>query len=283
MDPGETDPHDADTDGDGLWDNVEPRIGTDPTNWDSDGDGLNDGLEVTARCDPNDRDTDNDGLWDGQEVQKNDHDWCYTGTNPLKRDTDGDGLGDASDDEDGDGLSNALEWVWVSSLPRGNTNPRWWDTDADTVSDGNEFFGNPLNGDQTSDPKTADTDGDSLRDDIDPHTWVRDMLPFTQIRRVDVPHSVMKGVPFNVEGHVVFNTTETGNWRRIDKTMEVQVFIIVEGERVPVSDVYKTGTYGNFKLSCVIGDDVKAGQATLLIEVLPIRGQVVYLPSVWTG
>lgn len=285
MDPGETDPHNADTDGDGLWDSVEPHIGTDPTNWDSDGDGLNDGLEVNSRTDPNDPDTDDDGLWDGQEVPKNDHDWCYTGTNPLKMDTDGDGVTDYLDDEDGDLLANGLEWKYdpFTKRPLGWTYPLVADTDKDTVPDGHEVIGNIANKDQTSLPTTPDTDGDGLTDDIDPRTWVYDHLPFSRIQEVSVPAVVSKGVPFNINGHVEYNTTVSGNWRRIATAMHIQAFIIQGNKAIPISDKYTTGQYGSFRISCTIGDEVKAGHAVLKLKVTPINGHVAYLPSEWLG
>lgn len=267
---------------------MEPQLGSDPTNWDSDGDGLNDGLEVNARTDPNDRDTDDDGLWDGQEVQKNDHDWCYTDTNPLRRDSDGDGVGDYYDDEDNDGLANGLEWRYSNSRPTGWCAPLRPDTDRDSVPDGREVHGNPMNKDQTSDPTKVDTDYDGLPDDIDPRTWVRDYLPNTRVRgngpggNPVFPSTVMKGKPFNVEGRVEYNTTADGNWRRISTRMEIQLFIRQDGELFPISDAYNTGQYGQFKVSCTIGDNIKAGHGQIVIEVMPIRGQVDYLPTVWT-
>ena len=51
-----------DTDGDGLWDCDEPKVGTDPTNPDTDGDGLWDAVECNLSTDPHSRDTDYDGL-----------------------------------------------------------------------------------------------------------------------------------------------------------------------------------------------------------------------------
>lgn len=77
-----------DSDGDGLSDDEESRLGTDPFNKDSDKDGLSDYAEVkTYLTDPLNPDTDFDGLLDGEEVHK----WK---TNPLKRDTDGGGVDD---------------------------------------------------------------------------------------------------------------------------------------------------------------------------------------------
>ena len=78
----------VDTDGDGLSDEEELRIGTDPKNPDTDGDGLTDGEEVKVyKTDPLNPDTDYDGLTDGDEVYK------YK-TDPLKRDTDNGGVAD---------------------------------------------------------------------------------------------------------------------------------------------------------------------------------------------
>ncbi|MGN6485173.1 MAG: hypothetical protein ACTHMX_12315, partial [Thermomicrobiales bacterium] len=81
-----TDPHNADTDGDGVDDGQEVYDGTDPNNpssysggtnrTDSDGDGLYDDDETNVyHTDPNNADTDGDGYDDGQEV--------YDGTDPL--------------------------------------------------------------------------------------------------------------------------------------------------------------------------------------------------------
>ena len=59
-----------DTDGDGLSDKEEMKLGTDPNNPDSDGDGLMDGEEVNEyKTDPLNPDTDGGGIKDGVEVQ----------------------------------------------------------------------------------------------------------------------------------------------------------------------------------------------------------------------
>lgn len=77
-----------DSDGDGLTDEEELKLGTDPFNPDTDGDGLTDYEEVRIYfTDPLNPDTDYDGLSDGDEVH------IYK-TNPLKYDTDGGGVGD---------------------------------------------------------------------------------------------------------------------------------------------------------------------------------------------
>ncbi len=78
----------VDSDGDGLSDEMERRLGTDPFNPDTDGDGLTDGQEVlTYKTDPLNPDTDYDLLPDGDEVLKHK-------TDPLNRDTDGGGVYD---------------------------------------------------------------------------------------------------------------------------------------------------------------------------------------------
>jgi outer membrane protein OmpA-like peptidoglycan-associated protein/opacity protein-like surface antigen len=77
-----------DSDGDGLTDEEEAKLGTDPFNKDTDNDGLTDGDEVKVyHTNPLNPDTDFDGLKDGQEVL------TYK-TNPLDRDTDKGGVAD---------------------------------------------------------------------------------------------------------------------------------------------------------------------------------------------
>lgn len=77
-----------DSDGDGLTDDEEAKLGTDPFNKDTDKDGLTDGDEVKVyKTDPLNPDSDFDGLKDGPEV------FTYK-TNPLDRDTDKGGVAD---------------------------------------------------------------------------------------------------------------------------------------------------------------------------------------------
>ncbi len=77
-----------DSDGDGLSDDYELKIGTDPLNPDTDGDGLKDGEEVLVyKTDPLNPDSDYDMLKDGEEVRK------YK-TDPLDPDTDKGGVRD---------------------------------------------------------------------------------------------------------------------------------------------------------------------------------------------
>src|SRR5438128_1455710 len=79
----------TDTDGDGLSDRAEKKLGTDPDNPDTDGDGLSDGEEAALGPDPDDPDTDGDGIADGAEVAM--------GLDPNDADTDGDGIADGVD------------------------------------------------------------------------------------------------------------------------------------------------------------------------------------------
>ena len=87
----------TDTDGDGLTDVEEGKLGTDATKADTDGDGLSDGDERSWGSNPHVVDTDGDTLSDGVEA----HDEKYH-TSPINPDTDGDGLPDNVDPDPGD-------------------------------------------------------------------------------------------------------------------------------------------------------------------------------------
>lgn len=106
-------PATADTDGDGLTDEREAKLGTNPAVADTDGDGLTDFAEVeTHGTSPTLSDTDGDGLSDGFEIKSFD-------TDPLNPDTDSEGLTDGDEyrrgtdpnnpDTDGDGESDKDE------------------------------------------------------------------------------------------------------------------------------------------------------------------------------
>jgi Bacterial TSP3 repeat len=95
-----------DTDGDGLPDSVELKLGTNPNNADSDGDGIKDGVEVGG--DPNKPvDSDGDGKIDALDADDDDD------SIPTKKEVDDAKAAKLSDDVDGDGKKN------------------WLDTDAD--------------------------------------------------------------------------------------------------------------------------------------------------------
>ena len=156
-----TDPHDFDSDDDGLGDGAEVTIhASDPNDPDSDRDGLTDSDEVSLYgTDPTATDSDSDGLRDPREIQ-------VFGTNPNDPDTDGDGLrddfelrnhfdphtgGEENEDPDGDGLDNLDEQAH-------GTKPNDVDSDDDGLSDQEEVA---VVG---TDPVRADTDGDRLTD-----------------------------------------------------------------------------------------------------------------------
>jgi len=137
----------GDTDGDGLPDEVEARLGTDPKAADTDGDGLRDSDEVAAT------------------------------TNPLLEDSDGDGVLDPVDDIDGDGIDTAHEIGIRTRAYQADTDddrlnddrelalgsdPLVADTDGDHLADGDEVV-------LGSDPTKADTDGDADADDQEQH------------------------------------------------------------------------------------------------------------------
>ncbi len=143
-----------DSDGDGLANKEERRLGLDPNAMDSDGDSLRDADELKVyHTDPHRADTDNDGLLDGEEVR--------FGSSPLKVDSDADGLTDHEEyfrgsnpneiDSDGDGLADGDE------VHRYNTKPTDADTDHDGLSDADEIR-------YALDPRNPDSDADGLKD-----------------------------------------------------------------------------------------------------------------------
>lgn len=172
------DPSKTDSDGDGLSDNDELNVYfTDPRRSDSDGDGLSDKEELIFKSSPQKMDTDGDGLLDYEEYVRS--------SNPNNPDTDSDGILDGEEvkkydsdpikpDTDGDGLKDGEE-------VKNGTHVRHFDSDGDGLSDGtevNESRTNPLRSDtdtdglsdseeyvvQKTDPLNPDTDGDMLTD-----------------------------------------------------------------------------------------------------------------------
>ncbi|HIC88526.1 MAG TPA: hypothetical protein EYP04_03865 [Anaerolineae bacterium] len=151
VDPGESDPHDPDSDDDSLTDyTVVLTLGTDPTDDDSDDDSLSDGVEVynptiPGACpppthtlttfgptDPLSPDSDGDGISDYNEL-------AVTCTDPTLADSDQDGIPDPAEDANQDGLitgdtdgNRQLDpgESWLETDP---TNP---DSDEDELWDG---------------------------------------------------------------------------------------------------------------------------------------------------
>jgi uncharacterized repeat protein (TIGR01451 family) len=187
-----------DSDGDGIPDAVERRIGTDPFDADSDDDGVLDGQEPDFDKDTDgdglinalDPDSDNDGLFDGTELGlgcanpatnvkrgrcRADAD-PTTKTDPLDPDTDKGGVKDGSEDFNLDGKVDPGETDPTSGHGADDTGVV--DSDGDGLSDGVErFLGtNPNDADSDDDgvPDGAepnpsdDTDGDGLINALDP-------------------------------------------------------------------------------------------------------------------
>jgi len=171
LDPGETDPLNPDTDGDGIFDGTEsglrepegndtnmsagyfipdadPSTTTDPTNPDTDSDGLRDGEEDANKngavdqgeSDPSDPDTDKDGYNDGMEVTLQ--------TDPLNHD-------DTPPDIDSDLIPDVMD-----NCPN-HANADQNDTDGDKIGDLCDNCMNNINPDQ------GDIDGDGTGDVCD--------------------------------------------------------------------------------------------------------------------
>jgi len=221
-----TDPAQQDTDGDGIDDNDEVFILlTNPSTIDSNQNGVDDGLEdfdedglsnaqeIAFGTDPYLSDTDGDQLSDLFEVSfdGDSNNYSVTDLNPLDSDSDGDGLddnveveiagldpllsSDAAIDSDLDGLTNAEEALFGSSLSSADTeadgvsdlieyqrgtHPDSEDTDGDGQSDAQEINGF-LNSDGIvvfTNPLLADTDSDGLSDGIELGAFNSD--PFLQ-------------------------------------------------------------------------------------------------------
>ncbi|MEQ9061232.1 MAG: hypothetical protein RLW61_17615 [Gammaproteobacteria bacterium] len=196
VDAGETDPDNADTDGDGIQDGTELGVTTPLP--DPDGAGPLTGTNVAVfvpdadpatTTNPLDRDSDDDGLADGAEDANRDGRWGAGETDPTRRDTDGDGIQDGTElgvtapilDPDGTGPlrgTNAALFV-ADADPTTTTDPLDLDTDDDGLADGvedanaNGRLDPPeagpalLTANSTppeTDPTNADTDGDGIQD-----------------------------------------------------------------------------------------------------------------------
>ncbi len=179
----------VDTDGDGLFDDVELAIGTNPNDADSDDDGVADGAEPSLAQDFDgdglinalDPDSDDDGLYDGTELGLNcanpatnvalghciaDADGGATKTDPLDPDTDNGGVSDGGEDANHNGAIDA-----------GETNPTEGNGADDITAPNNDIDGDGLtNAEETAngtDPNDADSDDDGVADGAEPN-WADD-------------------------------------------------------------------------------------------------------------
>ncbi|MEM7217524.1 MAG: OmpA family protein [Pseudomonadota bacterium] len=199
-----TNPNAADTDSDGLNDNVEDANGdgatvntiggtgtsgsgeTDPAVADTDGDGLSDGNEVNAAgplsgigsTSPLDTDTDDGGVDDGTEVNADSTDPTAGNGADDQDDPDVDGLTDPQEavlgtdpndaDSDNDGLNDGAEVGANGTLDAGETDPLDADSDEDGINDGDEVNGTgPLASFAATDPVVFDSDIDGLGDGLE--------------------------------------------------------------------------------------------------------------------
>ncbi len=205
-----------DSDGDGLTNNEEFRIGTDPYNPDTDRDELLDGDEVKNRqTNPLKADTDGDGLSDGEEVLRRN-------TDPLNPDTDADRLTDGNEVQRGtnplhpDSDQDALKDGDEVSL---GTNPLDPDTDKDLLLDGQETPPCP-------DPLNPDSDGDSIIDgqDLDPCDPNNPSLTATAVAGIPTATPVIPATPVvtntptptlpvtpDIRGTILFESNRDGN------------------------------------------------------------------------
>lgn len=175
-----TDPHDPDTDDDGLSDGQEVNTtGTDPLDDDTDSDGLTDGAEVDVHgTSPTEADTDDDRITDGREVAgvriRQRFEVCgrkvrtaiLVRTNPLSEDTDKDGLTDGTEVR-GVKIKQKVRTRTTSfRIGRTRTNPTKQDTDRDGLKDEVEVTGraNKRFGRDRTDPTMCDTDRGGVRD-----------------------------------------------------------------------------------------------------------------------
>ena len=211
----------VDSDGDGLLDDEEARIGADPTSPDSDGDGFNDQLEVRLR---------------------------NAGFDPLHP-GDADCADDARSadrlDDDGDGLRNCEERFL-------GTNPRLFDSDGDGLPDDVEFRmgSNPVVSDGLADPDFDQAHNDK---EIKAHTdpQVNDVAEFSKIAyRYHI--AVITGganlqpgrscFDFSVENITLAPTLAAGGLPRGTNTVML---------RMMAAPMDSPGDYGTGRIACI--------------------------------
>jgi hypothetical protein len=228
-----------DSDSDGLSDVDESAFGTNPHDQDTDDDGLSDGEEVNSfSTDPLNTDSDSDGMQDGTEVG-NDTWWLgepwngidgtdtsinipdvdpSTTTDPLDDDTDNDGLMDGQEDVNQDGEFMGIE-----------LDPNDFDGDNDGLGDGLELGLTVPNGNDTdmtvfvadSDPSTTtratfrDTDGGGIHDGLEDANR-NGMIDAGEIDPRDASDDsvYLKHNGASVGGHTTLNfyACEPGSW-----------------------------------------------------------------------
>ncbi len=240
-----TDPLDPDMDNDSVPDGVE-------MDWEMP-DPVDPNIMVPTPTDPKDPDTDGDGMpdwWETIHWVAADGTWDANPTNPLIPDGDMDRDGDTvtnldeylQGDEDGDGLTNAVETntgVYVDANDTG-TSPLNVDTDGDGLVDGADDIvptsaypaginiggqGDFVDGeaDYGTDPTNPDTDGDMLPDGweilngTDPNDPTGDNGPTGDINGDGIPNiDEYLGGP-DVDGDTLLNIVETNTGIFVDE------------------------------------------------------------------
>ncbi len=149
-----------DSDGDGLPNYIEARIGTDPFSSDTDGDLLSDAEENPDLDDRYAGDKNENGVFEPELGEE---------TDPTRADTDGDGLDDGLElifgsdpfdtDSDDDGYSDGDEYD-LRLTEHECLDPAEPDSDFDGVDDGSEL-------DAGFDPCNSDSDGDGAPDGVE--------------------------------------------------------------------------------------------------------------------
>jgi len=120
-----------DSDGDGILDDVELRLGLDPNNPadaldDLDRDGLTNKDEIQRGTDIRNPDTDGDGLKDGDEVKR--------GTSPVLADTDGDGVPDGIEVASGSNPLDKTSFDLAKSLKKISITPANFVLNVNSIS-----------------------------------------------------------------------------------------------------------------------------------------------------
>jgi outer membrane protein OmpA-like peptidoglycan-associated protein len=231
-----TDPHKADTDGDGLSDGDEvKKYNTNPLKVDSDGDGLSDYDEVMKyKTDPNKADTDGDGLNDGDEILK------YK-TDPLKADTDGDGLSDGDE---------VLKY---------KTDPLKADTDGDGLSDGDEVLK------YKTDPLKADTDGGSVPDGVEVQRGTNPLDPSDDVPKKKEELKVEVGKAIALEG-IAFKSGSATILPESETSLEKAYNTLSQNPEINVEIRGYTDNVGNKAKNVKLSADRAAAVKTWLVK-----------------
>ena len=209
-----------DSDGDGMYDNLEIYLGTDPLNWDSDRDGLDDYWEVFG---------------DVSDVPVPDKDGDSK-IAPLDNDDDNDGLNDGRAlDDDGDGIPNYLETYGFVYIPTAPQRYQPWDGDI-----GDTYY--------KTNPRQASTDQDQYGDSMEVSKINMDLTvksPGDNPMIAAFPNFVVKLIDYDVELNSTI--TETNGSVHTDSSDWDQT--ITESTSVTNEWHWEVGTEVNASLS----------------------------------